>query len=167
MNAVDGWIWAFYERVCEWFLDWLSIDQKWLERMAIATFFAVRMAYIFTSHPPRKLDMAFCMLMTATFYSDHRSPEVTRTARKLNPWHSFARSLLSCSSCFGLILTIIFWRDLNDILWMVSDILFTSCWYLTTISHSGERGRKRQAAIDKIKKLFGTSWIVTPLPQPH
>ncbi len=102
------------------------------------------------------------------FWMLHRSPDSVRIYRML----SFSWILLRISYVFFAI----FYAFLSLLLhpWDEEKIfafkLFvpSAIYYLAAISRNGDgEGKKRKMDLDKIKALFGSSWITSPLPVPQ
>jgi hypothetical protein len=50
----------------------------------------------------------------------------------------------------------------------LSNVVFIVALYATSLpKHGDEGGKKRKAALAKIKALFGTSWMPIPVPRPQ
>lgn len=138
-------------------IEWFSFSRKWIERAMIGVFATLWFAQPFPFSYSWKF--FFGAINIAWFWSLHRKSDKQRIIYMIS-WPFIGLRLtylaLHVLDCFGKI----------GLLWAVQDLLFVVIIYATSIPGGGDPGRRRKLALDKLKELFGTSWISRPIPMP-
>lgn len=162
-----------------WGTEWLSLKRRWIERglivgygvlMCVGDFFDWHYA---PAH--HRFELFFELLMYSVYAM---ICTVMWSAQKMPEAHRFRR-LLGVEWIYGRVWTVILTVLMGVLLVTVpphrwSDMFFPlgmSCYaafnYAISLPEDGERGKKRKLALAKLKQMFGTSWIVAPIPQPQ
>lgn len=162
--AIDAWWIARMEAALCWLNEWLSIT---LRRVALilagvvfgcGTFWEIRMHCRWAL----VIDAVFPLLLA--WYSFE--PEKERVARWRGKFFSWWRGTE------GVLLPLdvaLIWVPPHMQYYWIVPIGTCACFLLITVlacRETGERGRRRKAALAKIKEMFGAGWIVPPETEP-
>lgn len=95
----------------------------------------------------------------------HTIPESSRVIRLLSADLVIARVGLIC---FVPMFTFLVFYDSHTIglFRLAGHILLVVFIYACSLPNGGEKGKKRKMAIEKLKEMFGTSWMPEACPQP-
>lgn len=157
VRTVDAWLIARTEDVLLFLNEWLSISWAQTSVALIAFKFIGEGYYDLHSH---RWGLIFVDALYAGWqFLIHTEPETTRVARLRGyEWSSLRVSMM--------LISVMMWIGIMfpprvPSLWIVCAALTSvGVWFIViACGEAGIRGRKRKAAMSKIKELFGTEWI--------
>lgn len=149
--------------------DWLFLSQKWIERGVLALFVLICLAsvvmLVMAGHPIG-LEIGIDIFIFIGMLLEYHQPKTERALRRVgypllriiwiasgllifgtNLYPTQATNYMHIYYCLGT-------------LWALTRILMA---YITILDIDGERGKAAKLSWEKLKELFGTSWV----PQPQ
>jgi hypothetical protein len=172
-HAIDNTLLSICEQSVKFIEEWLSISQKWLERIVIAIFVIAGLIQLYLvsiqNNPYNKPWMvAFYIIMFLyAMMQEHRLPEATRKLTRITGFivRMFWIGVMIATGLSPFFVSI--GNDKVAVLYSVADTFAMGARgamiYITVANIDGHRGKAAQMAWNKIKELFGTSWIPQPI----
>jgi hypothetical protein len=167
VRAYDDVIFKVVETILRWCHDWLSLEQRRIERSVIFLWLYVAISadiigrfWIGLLIEPF---IAFSMLTIAP-----RSDSERMRRRKDSGW-LMIRLAIQFLFVFYITFDLLSPTKISmiEMLRHVNAFLYAFLMYSIAIGIDGERGSKRKLALAKLKELFGAEWIPRPLPTPQ
>ena len=152
--------------VLVWLVEWLSVSQRKLERVVIFSYLITEPVYL---RMKPASSMWFVVLVEiiwgALLFGWHRHTDKERWQRLLAADGSGLRVFYL--ACWLLLLASLY--PARHEAWVFVEAfasgLRLAALYFTSLPESGQPGRRRRLALDKVKAMFGTSWMPQPVPE--
>lgn len=162
---VDNWWIARMEAVLRWLNEWLSIS--WQQVAWALLIVAAVSNWIPDWHGHRWALLMLDLLWPAAIALTIRLPARSRVAGLRLPLFIGMRCGFVAGTAIGaaeLHWLLPLWS--GNWLLLLADVFGALLLIVLACGDTGERGRKRKAALAKLKEWFGTGWIVAPEPRP-
>lgn len=167
--SIDVWVLVSIVWFISWCADWLSLSQKHLEQFLLAAW--TISAILQYERTDRWWYNVMMVVIGISLWCAHRNPYAVRMSTAFTPGRFICRMFCyQMTITFASLLLYALFLDHSihtraRIFFTVQEILYFVITVFTMVGFDGPRGKKRKESISKIKEMFGSSWIVSPLPQ--
>jgi len=163
MYKIDNFMIGVVNKLLNFLNDYFGISQKIFERLLMVIIFGNQILEL-EKHYSLYVLIVDLALATVVL-NQHRLPSTARCVYWQNPFIKIMRVCGTIYTFCIIVATIIVYGgpyDLSNINYTFIEVCAMLLFYSFGCNIDGERGKNGKMAWNKIKELFGTSWIAIP-----
>ena len=168
LREIDDFVIEQLDKAVSFIEEWLFLSQKWLERGVLGMFLALSCVDVFLLTIAKHnvgWEVFADIVLFISMVAEHKQTKAGRTVRRTDglsfrmAWFFmfglfFIRSLITTRPMGAMYL-----YSLLTPTWFGIRLLMS---YVTILDIEGLRGKAARLSWEKLKKLFGTSWVPAP-----